>query len=67
VRASDRSLQEPEVGSFNLFTRDPDLQAIVWVMHEIQMRASASTEILYNYGNLINNVISLGLSEDISG
>ncbi|MFC3683102.1 DUF6602 domain-containing protein [Hydrogenophaga luteola] len=48
--------EKPEVGSFCLITRDPDLQAIVWALHGLQQNAAASTEILYLYGDIINNV-----------
>lgn len=48
---------EPVVeGTFSLFTKDSDLQGIVWALDGLQQRATASTHILYNYGEMINKV-----------
>ena len=46
-------------GSFRLFTRDPDIQGIVWVLEGLQQRATASTHILYGYGELMNRVAGI--------
>lgn len=48
-----------EDGSFHLYTRDSDVQGIVWLLDGLQQRATASTHILYNYGELINKVNGL--------
>lgn len=48
-----------EEGSFHLYTRDSDVQGIVWLLDGLQQRATASTHILYNYNELINKVNGL--------
>lgn len=48
-----------EPGEFSLFTADPDLQGILNVLDQLQMRAVASTHIIYSYINLINRVNGL--------
>jgi len=48
-----------EPGTFHLLTTDPDLQAIVWVLNGLQLRATASTHILFQYGDLINRILNL--------
>ncbi|MBT3339177.1 MAG: hypothetical protein HN855_03805 [Anaerolineae bacterium] len=45
-----------EPNSFHIFTANPDLQAIVWVLNALQQNATASTHILFNYGDLINRI-----------
>jgi hypothetical protein len=50
-------------GTFILQTRDSDLQGIVWALDGLQQRATASTHILYNYGELINRVNNLPSSK----
>ena len=45
-----------ELGSFNLFTHDPDLSAITFVLNEIQQRALFSTHILFDHGYILNGV-----------
>lgn len=48
-----------ELGKFYLYTLDPDLQAIVWVLNGLQQRATASTHIMFEYGDLINRMNNL--------
>ena len=38
------------------FTRDPDIQAIAWIINKIQDYTSASTHILFSYGDMINKM-----------
>lgn len=45
-----------ELGTFRHFTRDSDLQGILWVLDGLQQRATASTHILHSYGHLLNHV-----------
>jgi hypothetical protein len=45
-----------EVGTFRHFTRNSDLQGILWVLDGLQQRATASTHILYSYGEIMNQV-----------
>jgi len=60
VRDVGKSAEEkPDEGTFRLFTRDPDLQGMLWVLNGLQERASASTHILYSYGEIMNQVIGL--------
>ena len=53
-----------EVGTFRHFTRDPDLQGILWVLDGLQQRATASTHILYSYGEIMNQVNGLPARSD---
>ena len=48
--------QTPEIGTFFLMTRDPDLQAIVWALDSLQQNAMISNHIQFSYGDLINKV-----------
>ena len=56
IRRSSGEIVQSEPGTYHLITRDPDLQGIVWVLNALQQNASASTEILYSYSDLINKV-----------
>lgn len=55
--ATDGPIEQPRIGTFRLMTRDPDLQAILWVMHGLQQNAAFSTDIRFSYGQIINNVL----------
>jgi hypothetical protein len=57
-------LEKLELGTFRHFTRDPDLQGILWVLNGLQQRATASTHILYCYGEIINRVHGLSATGD---
>jgi hypothetical protein len=48
-----------EPGTFHVFATDPDLQAICWVLNGLQERATASTHIIFRYGDLINRLNEL--------
>ena len=48
-----------ETGSYQLIKIEPDLSAILWTIDELQMKAAASTEILYNYGWIINKTLGI--------
>lgn len=53
----DKQLSEQlEIGAFHPVTRDSDLQGLLWVLDSLQQRATASTHILYSYGEIINRV-----------
>ena len=45
-----------EAGTYQIIRRDSDLQAIIWALNYLQERAAFSTEILFQYGDLINKV-----------
>ena len=47
------------IGSYHLITTDPDLQAIVWTLDQLQINASSSSHIIFSYGNIINKVNGL--------
>lgn len=44
------------LGTYHLITTDPDLQAITWTLHELQINATASTHILFSYDSILNKV-----------
>lgn len=48
--------KEADLGTFVHLVTDSDLQGIVWVLDNLQLRAAASTHIFYSYRNLINKV-----------
>ena len=52
--------EELKIGTYMLITRDPDLQGIVWALDGLQQNATASAQIFFSYGDLINklNLIS---------
>jgi hypothetical protein len=54
----------PQLGSFQLLTREPDLQGVLWVLDQLQLFATASTHILYSYSDLINQIYGLPPSGD---
>jgi hypothetical protein len=43
-------------GIYHSIITDPDLQAILWVLHKLQEYAAASTHILFSYQNIIEKV-----------
>ena len=47
------------IGEFREFTLNPDLQALIRVLEEIQARATASTYILYSYHQVVNRVVGI--------
>ncbi|MBN72956.1 MAG: hypothetical protein CME32_27185 [Gimesia sp.] len=58
-KVSGGPAERPQIGSFHLLTRDPDLQAIMWALNNLQQKAAASTEILFDYGSIINKITEL--------
>lgn len=48
--------EQLEIGTFHPVIRDPDLQGLLWVLDSLQQRATASTHILYSYGEIMNRV-----------
>ena len=49
--------EELETGDYILLTRDPDLHAMAWALNGLQQNATASSHILFRYGDLINRVL----------
>ena len=48
-----------ELGTFFTSTNDPDIQGIVRVLEGLQVRATASTHILYSYTEVMNRVVGI--------
>jgi hypothetical protein len=48
--------EEVKLGTYLLPSKEPDLQAIVWVLDSLQDNAAASAHIYYSYGDWINKV-----------
>lgn len=46
-------------GQYSLVTTGADVQAIVWTLNQLQLNASASSQILFSYGEIINKVSGL--------
>lgn len=53
----DGRLVRGKKGDYYFSVEEPDLQAIVWIVHELQQRAVASTRVDFEYGELINGVL----------
>ena len=47
---------EVEEGMFHSFITNPDLQAMIWTIDELQKKASASSHIIFRYSEMINKV-----------
>jgi hypothetical protein len=45
-----------EPGTFHVFSDDTDLQAICWVLNDLQTKATASTHILFRYEGVIKRL-----------
>jgi hypothetical protein len=56
IKKTSGKIEKGEPGTYRLFTKDPDLQGIVWVLTQLQDFAAASTEIAYSYRSLVNKV-----------
>lgn len=54
--SSTKKKIELSVGTYHLIKRYADLQGIIWVLDALQINATASTQILYSYGDFINKV-----------
>lgn len=51
----------PPPGVFHINDSSADLQAIMWVLFEMQHRATLAGHILYSYGTLLNSVMNTTL------
>jgi hypothetical protein len=57
LHSLDTGAEEPLViGIYYLLTADPDLLAILWVLHELQQNAARSNHIIFSYGHLIKKL-----------
>ncbi len=45
-----------EVGKYHIFSTNPDIQAIVWILDDLQKKATASSHIIFNYSQIVNNI-----------
>jgi hypothetical protein len=52
----ENETNDMELGTFQHFTQDPDLQAILWVLDRLQARATSSAHILYSYSDITNRL-----------
>ncbi|WP_157315056.1 DUF6602 domain-containing protein [Chitinibacter sp. GC72] len=50
------SYEAPNMGTYHLITTDSDVQAIVWTLYRLQVYASASTHIHFQYDFIINKI-----------
>ena len=57
VTSSGQPINNSVTGNFELITNNPDLTAIVWVLDDLQQKASASAHILFGYSHIINSVL----------
>jgi hypothetical protein len=49
---------EPKpIGAYSYLTKDPDVSAIAWTLHELQNHATASNYIFYKFDDLFNKVV----------
>jgi hypothetical protein len=60
----DKEAIDVAVGSYHAVTSNPDIQAIAWVVHELQKRAMSSQHIMFSYGDLLDNVVAAGVAND---
>ncbi len=56
VNELDGTKAKKSVGSYTTFRSDPDVQAILQVIHNIQSNAVASSHIIFKYSDIINEV-----------
>jgi len=47
------------LGAYHLITTDPDLQAIIWTLNQLQINTTSSSHILFSYDSIINKVNGL--------
>ena len=57
----DRAKKEEAVpiGNFHLLSTDPDLQGVLWVLDNLQQRATISAHILFSYSGVIDRINEL--------
>ncbi len=56
IQNSDGSQVPLAVGDYHVLTTNPDIQAIVWVLDELQKRSLLSTYIAFDYRSLALNI-----------
>lgn len=55
-KASTGEETDIKEGEYQLILTNPDLQAIIWTLNDLQQNAAASNHIIYSYGWIINKV-----------
>lgn len=50
---------DPKQASFYLFKKDPDLQAMMWVLQGLNERAKLSGHMFFKYGYMLNRIFGL--------
>lgn len=56
VQNPDGSTESLAPGTFHMLTTNSDVQAIIWVLHELQQLATTSTHIIFKYGDILNRI-----------
>lgn len=56
VQNPDGSSLPLNLGAFHIFTTSPDVQAIIWVLNELQKLATTSTHIIFSYDEILNRI-----------
>jgi len=59
IKKPDGSNHEIEECKFHSFNTNPDRQAMVWTLDELQKKATATNHINYNYSEIINKISGL--------
>ncbi|NCT85464.1 MAG: hypothetical protein GXC94_20110 [Comamonadaceae bacterium] len=58
-RATGQLADQPPLGAYQLFNLHPDMSALIWMVEELQTRASAATHILFKYNGLLASMHEL--------
>ena len=56
IKKPDGSNHDTKKGKFHIFNTNPDRQAIVWTLNELQKKATTSNHINFNYSEIINKI-----------
>lgn len=52
----NKAKTDPKVGSFYMIDDNADTQAMMWVLNDLQEKATLSTHIIFNYVGIINKI-----------
>lgn len=56
VKKPDGTTDLRKEGEYQVFETNPDIQAMIWTLDELQKRAIASSQISFNYSQIINKI-----------
>jgi len=56
MNIEDGKNKETELGKFYQFNQNPDMQAITWTLNDLQKKANISTQIIFDYNEIMNKV-----------